>query len=155
MPLEDSGKTGDSLVTNQETITTSMDQPSVGIPQPREAPSHTPVRGTGITAPQQTSQSQRLFADTQPQVIITDPLTGPKAPYLADVQDAAFTNLGGMHGGQHSFDRACAGVASNMYPDTIGLGATSKVPITQDGGTDTMTPTVGPPVPAGHRTSTG
>ena len=94
------------------TTNATVDQPNVDVPQPRGAPSHTPGRGTGITAPQQTSQSQRLFADTQSQVIITDPLTGPKAPHQADVQNTAFTemardaayanlNLGGIHENQH------------------------------------------------------
>ena len=44
MPLEGPGRTGDDLVTDQE-VTASMNQP-------REAPSRTPGRGTGITAPQ-------------------------------------------------------------------------------------------------------
>ena len=71
MPLEDSGGTGDDLVTNQETITTSMDQPSLSIPQPREAPSRTPGRGTRITAPQ------------QPQVSMTNTFAVPNIHGLA------------------------------------------------------------------------
>ena len=108
-PLGDPGEAGGDLVIDQETTIAIMDRPNVDVPQPREAPSHTPGRGTGITAPQQTSQSQRLFADTQPQVIITDPLIGPEAPRQADAQNTAFTemfrdiafanlNLGGIHG---------------------------------------------------------
>ena len=42
MPLEDSGKTGDDLVTDQEAIA-SVDQPDVDIPQPREASSCAPT----------------------------------------------------------------------------------------------------------------
>ena len=94
-------------VTDWRTTNANMNQPHVDAPLPRGAPSHTPRRGTGITTPLQTFQHQRLFADTQPQVITTDPLTGPKTPHQTDVQNtastdmarhAAFTNLNlGVH----------------------------------------------------------
>ena len=89
METQDSHK----KVTDWRTTNANMNQPHVDVPLPRGAPSHTPGRGTGITAPRQTSQHQRLFADTQPQVITTDPLTGSKTPHQADVQNTAFPNM--------------------------------------------------------------
>ena len=146
-------------VTDWRTTKANMYQQHVDAPLPRGAPSHTPRRGKGVTASQQTSQHQRLFADTQPQVTPTDPLTGSKTPHQADVQNTAFTdmaqdaafanlNLGGTHGNQHSFDRARTGIASNMYPDTVGTGATPRIPIAQGGRIDTITPIARPPTPA-------